>query len=125
MIDRREFLQRMLGLVATTAITKGGILIPNEEIVTPERTIFDMAANTWRDRYKTGVWWSISGKTESGAEWSISSTADNPAVREWMKTMPTAWTGTIQVLSDTYELVKKTNVFDFCYVTSHKRGCET
>jgi len=48
MLTRRNFLKGLLSSVAAGALIKNGILQPEQVIAEPERRVFDMAANTWR-----------------------------------------------------------------------------
>ena len=49
MLTRRDFLKGMLTLAAATVVNKNGVLRLSEEVETSNRTIFDMAQNTWRE----------------------------------------------------------------------------
>jgi hypothetical protein len=47
-MNRREFLKGLLSFATGAALVRNGIVQPEKILATPERTVFDMAANTWR-----------------------------------------------------------------------------
>ena len=51
MLTRRNFLRGLLSSVAAGALVKNGVLQPGQVIAEPERRVFDMAANTWRENW--------------------------------------------------------------------------
>jgi len=62
MLTRRDFLRGLLATAGAAMVARNGILQPTEEVkqveqdtARPDRTIFDMAQNTWRqDMFQAG-----------------------------------------------------------------------
>lgn len=96
MLTRRDFLKGLLTTIAATAIARNGVLRPSEELEAPERTIFDMAQNTWREQLVATHYWMLSITTNLKTEQQIDlywCTVGGVMMSQWLGSFH-CWPGT-------------------------------